>query len=108
MTTFTSDDREEKYKKILEAAPNQPGYEDAVPIPASPPHVVDSGASVMGVNANNLADELDEYNRDGFPVLIVEKAAIMLRKQFDQIADLQTTIKFLEEECKSLRSQLND
>ena len=33
MTTFTSDDREEAYKKIIEAAPNQPGYEDAVPIP---------------------------------------------------------------------------
>ena len=53
MTTFTSDDREEEYKKILAAAPNQPGYEDAVPIPfagwvnTSPPHIVDSGASVM-------------------------------------------------------------
>ena len=51
MTTFTSDDREEAYKKILEEAPNQPGYEDAVPIAeqvnASPPHIVDSGASVM-------------------------------------------------------------
>ena len=69
MTTFTSDDREEAYKKILEEAPNQPGYEDAVPITpteeikalekgleffkalkgdnASPPHIVDSGASVM-------------------------------------------------------------
>ena len=52
MTTFTSDDREEEYKKILAAAPFQPGYEDAVPIPfagwvnASPPHIVDSGASV--------------------------------------------------------------
>jgi hypothetical protein len=69
MTTFTSGDREEAYKKILEEAPNQPGYEDAVPIPptedikalekgleffkalkgdnASPPHIVDSGASVI-------------------------------------------------------------
>jgi hypothetical protein len=130
MTTFTSDDREEEYKKILAEAPNQPGYEDAVPISstedikalekgleffhalkgnnASPPHIVDSGASVMGVNANNLADELDEYNNDGFPVLVVEQGAKMLRQQFDQIADLQTTIKFLEEECKALRSQLND
>jgi hypothetical protein len=33
MTTFISDDREEAYKKILKDAPNQPGYEDAVPIP---------------------------------------------------------------------------
>ena len=51
MTTFTTNDREEAYKKILEEAPNQPGYEDAVPITeqvnASPPHIVDSGASVM-------------------------------------------------------------
>jgi hypothetical protein len=51
MTTFTTNDREEAYKKILEEAPNQPGYEDAVPIAeqvnASPPHIVDSGASVM-------------------------------------------------------------
>ena len=60
MTTFTSDDREEEYKKILAAAPNQPGYEDAVPIPfagwvnASPPHIVDSGASVI---IKELTDE---------------------------------------------------
>jgi hypothetical protein len=76
MTTFTSGDREEAYKKILEEAPNQPGYEDAVPIPpteeikalekgleffkalkgdnASPPHIVDSGASVM---IKDLTDE---------------------------------------------------
>jgi hypothetical protein len=33
MTTFTTDDREEAYKKIVAKAPNQPGYEDAVPIP---------------------------------------------------------------------------
>lgn len=33
MTTFTTDDREEEYKKIVAAAPNQPGYEDAIPIP---------------------------------------------------------------------------
>lgn len=30
MTTFTTSDREEAYKKILEKAPFQPGYEDAV------------------------------------------------------------------------------
>jgi hypothetical protein len=53
MTTFTSDDREEEYKKIVAAAPFQPGYEDAVPM-ASPPHIVDSGASVM---VKDLTDE---------------------------------------------------
>jgi hypothetical protein len=61
MTTFTSEDREEVYKKILEEAPNQPGYEDAIPIPfvgwvnASPPHIVNSGASVM-VKENEKID----------------------------------------------------
>jgi hypothetical protein len=58
------------------------------------------------MNANDLSAELDEYNKDGFPVLIVDKAALMLRQQFDTIADLKTTIKFLEEECKALRSQV--
>lgn len=33
MTTFTSEDREKAYEKIVEAAPYQPGYEDAVPTP---------------------------------------------------------------------------
>lgn len=61
MTTFTTNDREEAYKKILEEAPAHIGYEDAVdpvalnvePIPfvgwvnTSPPHIVDSGASLM-------------------------------------------------------------
>ena len=30
---MTTNDREEAYEKIVEAAPYQPGYEDAVPIP---------------------------------------------------------------------------
>jgi len=60
------------------------------------------------MNANEIANALDEYNKDGFPVYIVEKAVFKLHQQFDQIADLQTTINFLEEECKSLRSQAND
>jgi hypothetical protein len=65
MTTFTSDDREEAYKKIVEAAPFQPGYEDAVPIPfagwvnTAPPHIVDSGASVMGTSNEPVAWMVD-------------------------------------------------
>ena len=53
MTTFTTQDKEEVYKKMLEEAPAHIGYEDAIPIPfagwvkSSPPHIVDSGASVM-------------------------------------------------------------
>jgi hypothetical protein len=87
MTTFTSDDREEAYKKILEEAPNQPGYEDAVPIPpteeikalekglefykalkgdnASPPHIVDSGASVMN---NEPVAWIDPYDLERLPL----------------------------------------
>jgi hypothetical protein len=53
MTTFTSDDREEAYKKM---------YEDIVPIPfagwvnTAPPHIVDSGASVMA-KENDKTDD---------------------------------------------------
>jgi len=93
MTTFTSDDREEAYKKIVEEAPNQPGYEDAVPIPfagwvkSSPPHIVDSGASVMGMDANELADQLERDIKDFFPIPdeICLKAVIMLRQQKAEI-----------------------
>jgi hypothetical protein len=74
MTTFTTDDREEEYKKIVAAAPNQPGYEDAIPIPfagwvedsemvASPPHIVDSGSSVM---IKDLTNEEISNIRDEF------------------------------------------
>jgi hypothetical protein len=60
------------------------------------------------MNAYELADKLMssltmEYDCDKY----MEQAATMLRYQADQIADLQTTIKFLEEECKALRGQVN-
>jgi hypothetical protein len=51
MTTFTSDDREEAYKKIVAEAPNQPGYEDAVPIPPvnqKPKELTDEEISKVG------------------------------------------------------------
>jgi hypothetical protein len=51
MTTFTSDDREEEYKKILkETQALEKGLEFFKKLKgnnASPPHIVDSGASVM-------------------------------------------------------------
>ena len=51
MTTFTSDDREEEYKKILEETQAlEKGLEFFKKLKgdnASPPHIVDSGASVM-------------------------------------------------------------
>ena len=58
MTTFTTDDREEAYKKIVAEAPNQPGYEDAVPM-TSPSHIVDSGASVMKAKPVAYIDRQD-------------------------------------------------
>ncbi len=59
------------------------------------------------MNANELADYLDKcvVGNDND---VYKQAVNMLRKQFDKIADLQTTIKFLEEECKTLRNQIND
>lgn len=53
------------------------------------------------MNAFELAKELDEYNADGFPVLVVEQGAEMLRRQADRIADLETAVTFL-------RKSLND
>jgi hypothetical protein len=51
MTTFTSDDREEEYKKILkETQALEKGLKFFKKLKgdnASPPHIVDSGASVM-------------------------------------------------------------
>lgn len=51
--------------------------------------------------AYELADELENWTDNA-------EAAVMLRKQADTIADLETTIKFLQEECAALRSQLNE
>jgi hypothetical protein len=56
------------------------------------------------MNANELADKLESFWLTKNDDLLVESVT-MLRQQFDTIADLQTTIKFLEEECKALRNQ---
>lgn len=55
------------------------------------------------MDANRMADLMDEG-----PLVPRSVAAKMLRMQYEKIADLQTTIKFLEEECKALRKQLNE
>jgi hypothetical protein len=99
MTTFTSDDREE--------APNQPGYEDAVPIPfagwvkSSPPHIVDSGASVMGMSANELAvylEDITDWEESPY-----RQAATMLRQQQAQIEMLK---KAFETACDGMETSL--
>ena len=124
MTTFTSDDREEAYKKILEEAPTHIGYEDAVdpvaldiePIPfvgwvnTSPPHIVDSGASVMKVSElqkltpRTLAEKV--HNRE-LRIKYLENRIVELEMTSDagSIADLlqhQTDyINFLEKALES-------
>jgi hypothetical protein len=37
------------------------------------------------MNTNELADKLDEYNKDGMPVLVVCQAVTMLRKHAKEI-----------------------
>jgi len=61
------------------------------------------------MDAIKLADSLQlEKARSLSYVAVVVDSAVMLRQQADKIADLETTIKFLQEECVALRSQLNE
>jgi hypothetical protein len=41
------------------------------------------------MNAYKLADKLDEYNKDGMPVLVISQAVDVLRQQADRIRDLE-------------------
>jgi hypothetical protein len=41
------------------------------------------------LNAYKLADALDEYNKDGMPVLVISQAVDKLRQQANRIADLE-------------------
>jgi len=84
MTTWTSEDKEEAYRKKVEDAPYHPGYEDAVVYPTV---IVDSGASVK-----TLADFIEQENREE-----------MLRNQLHL---LQDRIKELEMETFKLRRQM--
>jgi hypothetical protein len=56
MTTWTSEDKEEAYRKKVEDAPYHPGYEDAVVYPTV---IVDSGASIK-----TLADYIEQESRE--------------------------------------------
>lgn len=58
------------------------------------------------MNAHELATELEAcFTKADWNVL---EAATVLRQQAEKIADLQTTVSFLEDECKSLRGQVNE
>jgi hypothetical protein len=126
MTTFTSDDREEEYKKILAEAPNQPGYEDAVPTPTedikalekgleffkklkgdntSPPHIVDSGANI-GINVQDLANKLESFwltkNND-----LLTKVVDMLRMQEVELAEAWRMVGVLRKCISELEGGLD-
>ena len=80
MTTFTTEDR----------------------INASPPHIVDSGASVMGKNAFELADSIDKYldsilEEAIHPIEdVLNQSIAMLRQQQAEISLLQEYVCQLE------------
>ena len=99
MTTFTSDDREEAYKKILEEAP------------ASPPHIVDSGASVMGMSANELADWIEDENVVDIMFTPQEHyrglVATMLRQQQAELTEAGHMIGVLREYISDLENGLD-
>lgn len=64
MTTFTTDDREEAYKKILEKAPAHIGYEDAVQIPSTrkePKELTDQ--EIMDLWLEHLFDDIHVFAR---------------------------------------------
>ena len=58
------------------------------------------------MNAHQLADELHLISSQRKDLL--DKSVVLIRQQAEQIADQETTIKFLQEECAALREQLNE
>jgi hypothetical protein len=72
MTTFTSDDREEAYKKILEEAPAHIGYEDAVPIPHN-------GLASKELTDKEIMDLWHEYLCDD--ILVFARAILQKAKE---------------------------
>jgi hypothetical protein len=57
------------------------------------------------MNAFEMADLMIQFD-SGRVWEHANEIATMLRTQADKIADLQTTINFLENECKALREQV--
>jgi len=62
------------------------------------------------MNAYGLAQHLQEYANDitDYDKDYTIHAAQLLILQADAIADLKTTVSFLENECKALREQVNE
>ena len=53
------------------------------------------------MNAYKLADALDEYNKDGMPVLVISQAVDMLRQQAERIAELEV----YEKQMKKIKTR---
>lgn len=65
------------------------------------------------MNANELADKLEDATTDPFQVVpwfkaLNQQAATMLRQQQDTIQKLSERIKWLEGASKLIRGQTND
>jgi hypothetical protein len=58
------------------------------------------------MNAYELADKLDEYNKDGMPVYVVGEAVKLLRKQADRIVELEVYEKQMQK-IKTRRALLD-
>jgi hypothetical protein len=63
------------------------------------------------MNAYELADELDKFNKDGMPVLIISQAIDMLRKQAERIVQLEQEMqeqkKIFDDEVQSYINDVN-
>jgi len=82
MTTFTTNDREEAYKKILEEAPAHVGYEDAVdPVACG---VTINVEPITFVGTNKGTKEMNQQLQDILQVIFTRLKALE-----DSIAELQ-------------------
>jgi hypothetical protein len=61
----------------------------------------------MEMTTNELANKLEEYNNDGFPVLVVEQAATMLRQQAKELDEAGHMIGVLREYISDLEKGLD-
>jgi len=95
MTTWTSEDKEQAYKKILEEAPAHIGYEDAVDpvalniesaewVNASPPHIVNTGASYEPIPFAGLVALQDKEQMLRHQLHIVQAECQRLRQKLKE------------------------
>ena len=89
MTTWTSEDKEEAYRKKVEDAPYHPGYEDAVVYPTV---IVDSGASVKTLadfiehetSVEKMRKHIDMLGKE---ILRLKKENAQLKREVEGLMD---------------------